>query len=469
MIKRLAAIYCGKIILLLIKILNKGAGTAAPGLYALKIDQTLPEFFFRQITKANIVISGTNGKTTTSRLISHYLSHEKITYVHNRAGSNLERGIVSACLEASNISGALLSKQYGLWEVDEAVFPNILPKMNPEVVVLLNLFRDQLDRYGEVDSTRRKWKIALEKITRPLTIIYNADDPQLADLVEDLKKSKTENKYFPYGMLPKDSMQKQIVQNILSPIELSLCPNCKTNLEINPVTIIGQGKFKCGNCGLANPDLYANFEQSEEESQIVNLEINSQKYSAKLPIKGVHNKYNFLAAAATSQILLNDTKNFIISTQDFTTAFGRNETVKINDSELLICLIKNPTGFTETLKSVTNTDKYDTGIFILNDNFADGRDVSWIWDVNISEYVSNTSFNTIICSGTRAHDIALRLFYAGIERDKIQIKPDIEKCLEKTTQMTHSKVVPIFATYTGMLQIQKYVEKSSVKKNYLEG
>jgi lipid II isoglutaminyl synthase (glutamine-hydrolysing) len=431
MIKRLAAIYCGKIILLLIKILNKGAGTAAPGLYALKIDRTLPEFFFRQITKANIVISGTNGKTTTSRLISHYLSHEGIAYVHNRAGSNLERGIVSACIEASNIAGQLLSKQYGLWEVDEAVFPSILPKVNPEVVVLLNLFRDQLDRYGEVDSTRAKWKTALEKITKPLTIIYNADDPQLVDLVEELKKSKASNKYFPYGMLHKESTKNQNAQNILSPIELSLCPNCKTNLEINPTTIIGQGKFKCGNCGLTNPNIYANFEQSEEH-QIINLEINSQQYSAKLPMKGIHNSYNFLAAATTAQILFDNTKNFIISTQDFTTAFGRNETIKINDSELLICLIKNPTGFSETLKSVINTDKYDTSIFILNDNFADGRDVSWIWDVNISEYLSSTSFNTIICSGTRAYDMALRLYYAGVEENKIQIISDIDSCLEKT-------------------------------------
>ncbi len=462
MLRRILAVACGKLISTIIKKLSNTAATAAPGLYALKLDQSLSKSFFDQINK-NIVITGTNGKTTTSRLISSSLKLSNTSFIHNRAGSNLERGLVSVCLEKCNLFGVLPQTEIGLWELDEAVFTKIVNVINPDVIVLLNLFRDQLDRYGEVDSTRSNWKNALSQIKKPISIIYNGDDPQLTELIDELIVDFKDHKYIAFGLAESQSNHIHTQENILSPLELVLCPRCKYKLDINQITIVGQGKFKCPKCLLTNPSIFANIEKQIDE---INLTLGNEKYNSKLSLQGTYNLYNVIASATALKELGYNVTDFLKNIIQFKSAFGRLEEVKIKESKLIISLIKNPTGFIESLNTTLKDKNYTAAIFILNDNFADGKDVSWIWDVPIGKYLNGLL--KIYVSGNRSFDMALRLKYASVDQNKIQIISEIDKCIESAIS-TDKTTIPVFATYTAMLDIQKHLQKTGIKKSYLEG
>lgn len=458
MLKKICAIWVGKIILFLTKLLGKGGGTAAPGLYALKIDPQLIEKLSLSCKKGSIVITGTNGKTTTSRLISHYFSRNEISYIHNRAGSNLERGIASAYIAASNWSGSF-STDYGLWELDEATFTNVVSKIKPDTILLLNLFRDQLDRYGEVDATKNRWLNALSQIEKKTTFIYNADDAQLVHLIGLLQLKQSKHAYAPFTI---KAVRENISENdILSPVELVLCPRCKNKLAMSD-TITGIGTFSCNNCKLSNPEsnyYVSNWKIENTESSGV-FTYNKDSFPFTLPFPGLFNIYNFLAAATCIEVLSLNTKHFIEIASTYTPAFARMERIKIKDTEFILNLIKNPTGFTESLKTIFNAQStYATAIFILNDKYADGKDVSWIWDVNIPRHIPENL--AVKVGGTRKYDMATRLKYAGVPENKITICENLHEIFSE-----ESTITPVFATYTASLELQNYFEKIGAKNKY---
>lgn len=426
--QKLAAILLGKSIIKITRALKIGGGSAAPGLYALKIDTNLTAELTKNIPKT-VIITGTNGKTTTSKLLADFASDQGLRVIKNSTGSNLERGIASSLISAATLLGGQV-KGYDLaiWELDEAAFNTVAPKLNPQIVVFLNVFRDQLDRYGEVDTTVKKWLEVIKNLNKDTTLLINGDDQNLLEL-----KNSFKGKSYTFGI---DNFK------ILGENSTLVKTPAKLDFEAKNIELRGLKGVK--------------FE----------LNIKGDQWVFSLPLPGAYHIYDFLAAYSAAFNLNLDTKGILASIKEYSPAFGRVE--KFKDG--YIFLIKNPTGATQVLGILGNEIKpADTLILALNDNLADGTDVSWIWDVNFEEFqnlprIKSKGLN-IICSGTRAEELALRLKYAGFNSSALQIQNDLKKALEQARRGLKGRIF-LLPTYTALLKLQGILAKEGSKDHY---
>lgn len=423
----LLAITLGKLIRQATRVLKLGGGSAAPGLYALRLDPHLIKNLSKQIP-INIIITGTNGKTTTSRLLAHFLKSADKKFIHNSTGSNLERGIASTLLSHVNILGQVSNVDVGIWEMDEAAFNHVAPKLNPKIVVFLNAFRDQLDRYGEVDSVVKNWEKTSRLLKHDPLFILNADDGNTQDLSKSLK-----------GDLLKFALEDHKITG-----EKIGRNNKHADLQAKNIRLDGLNG--------------SSFTLSIDHSSLV----------VDLPIPGIYQIYNFLAAFSIGlQIGLNPSL-MIDSLKTFSTAFGRMEKIQLGKNQGYISLIKNPVGTTQVLETIApNIKPHDRLLIALNDNFADGTDVSWIWDANFEVLSTKLSAIRLICSGTRAYDLAVRLKYAGFSPNNLEIVPNMHTAFNKAKSGLKGNLF-ILPTYTAMLNLQHILAKSGVKKHYWE-
>src|SRR3989344_7083879 len=330
MLRTLLAILLGKAIFSLSRILKLGGGYAAPGLHALKIDTGLVTKLINHKSK-NIVITGTNGKTTTSKLISHFLKTTDKKVIRNSSGSNLERGIASYLISHASLFGNL-DYDFGVWELDEFAFNSVAPKIKPDVVILLNAFRDQLDRYGEVDTVVNRWKETLKKLSRETVLIINNDDGNLAKAVKGF-----EGKIIRIG------------------------------IKGNKIT--GESKFAVS----SKPDYEAEILKSSDLSGTdIKAHFNGNVLEFTIPLPGIFNIYNFLAAFALYHNLNLDLTKISSSLKDFISSFGRNEKFEINGRQGKIFLIKNPVGAIQVLQTVLpHISSRESLLLALNDDFGD--------------------------------------------------------------------------------------------------
>lgn len=423
--KHLAAILVGKSIFKAARLLKLGGGNAAPGLYGLKLDPNLVEKLISKKAK-NIIVTGTNGKTTTSKLISHFLnaaSEDKL--LKNSSGSNLERGIASYLINSASLSGKT-HYDFGVWELDEFAFNSAAPKIKPNVIILLNAFRDQLDRYGEVDTVVNRWKDTLSKLSKDTILIINQDDGNLSKAIKDF-----EGKIIKIG--------------------------------IKGEKITGESKSKIE----GQPDYEAEILKSSDlNGTDVRVTFNGDTHNFTIPLPGIFNVYNFLAALALSHNLNLDLKKIENSLKDFKPSFGRNEKFEIQGKKANIFLIKNPVGATQVLSTILpHMSPKDSLLIALNDNFADGKDVSWIWDIEMERLKIQDLGFKIFVSGSRAYDMALRLKYAGVEESNMEVNQNLEIQLEVAAKATESNII-ILPTYTALLELQKILVQKGIKKEY---
>lgn len=388
------AVFAGLMVIKVSKCLKLGAGATWPGEVALWIDPKLIKKLIPENSKV-VIVAGTNGKTTTSKMIVSILGK---SVIHNETGANLLNGIASVLISSKK-------SDFYVFEVDEGVLPLLLKQITPTVLVLMNLFRDQLDRYGEVDSIAKKWLSAL-KGHADMQFVINGDDPHLAWIGD----SVTSNVHI-FGIGDK-SLYLEKIQHATDSI---FCPNCGTKLKYEGVYFSHLGDYRCLRCHFAHPK----------------SEINSHDWESPLP--GVYNAYNTMAAGLATKILGFSDAQIVKGLKSFTPAFGRSE--KIGKTTIL--LSKNPTGFNESLRSVLNSKNKGSLLLALNDRIPDGRDISWIWDVDF-EVLQKYGF-PIYVSGDRVFDLALRLKYA-----------DVEYKLEENLDANW-----ILATYSAMLDIRK--------------
>ena len=441
------AVLLGKLIFALTRILNLGGGSAAPGLYALKLDPDLVKKLVSRISK-NVVITGTNGKTTTSKMISHFASTQGLKVIRNHTGSNLERGIASTLVSKVHLVGGLRSHpvfDVGIWELDEAAFNTVAPKLNPKIVVFLNVFRDQLDRYGEIDSIIKKWAETLKKLPKDTIVLLNGDYANTKKL-----KSNFAGKVYQFGV--KD--YKIVGEGILHKKE-------KENLDFEAKNVKLNG---------LNGSRFS-------------LIINHLSVIINLPLPGIYHIYDALAALATSKKLGLNLDKTIGSLKTFSPAFGRVEKFSVQSTRAtlslqprrlhrkdngFIFLIKNPAGCTQVLETIAPQMKtQDRLLLALNDNLADGTDVSWIWDVEFEKLHGVGYRGQIVTSGTRAYDLALRLKYAGFDPKQIIVESELKKAFKEARIGLKGRLF-VLPTYTAMLQLQGILAKSGVKKNYWE-
>lgn len=444
------AIIVGKIISILNKLTGTGA-TAAPGLWALKIDPHLVKKLTKKLRYGNIIISGTNGKTTTARLTSDIAS-TKFRVVHNRQGSNLLRGIASTLISSSSLTGHSPAN-LGIWEVDEATLPQALENIKPRIIALLNLFRDQLDRYGEVDSVRKKWQQALKGETAKLdlTLILNADDPGISYLAKSFS-----GKIIYFGVQDRELDLPEVSQVA----DVKHCLNCGQELEYLTILSSHLGHYACPKCSFKRPkpDISASsLKFNSDFSTSIMITTNHKPCTINYKLPGLYNAYNVSAAFAIAEELAIDHTKIKERIESFSAAFGRFQKVAIRGKSASIYLIKNPTGANEVLRVLSKRQNMSV-LAILNDKIADGRDVSWIWDTNWE--ILAPKIKRISVSGTRAWDLAMRIKYAGTKMSKNNVYENIDYSIAKSISNLNNKdTLIILPTYTAMLEIQKTLSK----------
>ncbi len=455
-----AALLAGKTASILSRRLGMGGGTTFPGTVARKVDPRALAKLAQALPRGSLVVSGTNGKTTTSRLIANILRTAGLRPVHNRAGANLLGG-VTAALVADSSPGGRPRADVGLFEVDEAVVPAVLPEVQPCVVLLTNLFRDQLDRYGEVDFVARLWRQGLADLDERAIVVLNADDPLVASLGEGLRA-----RVLYYG-LDDDRLGTPTLPHAA---DSKSCLRCGTRFAYELVYYGHIGKYRCPNCGAGRPlpevrVTSAQLRGTAGADLVLSLPGGELALSSTMP--GVYNLYNTLAAVATAQALGIAPAPVAEAVRTFAAAFGRIERVAVDGKHVFLALVKNPIGFGEVLRMVLADGRPKNLLIVINDRFADGTDISWLWDVDF-ELIRGCA-NFVVVSGIRAEDMALRLKYALVPPDQVILEKVLRQALARALQRTPAgETLYVLPTYTAMLEVRELMHKMGLVGRFWE-
>lgn len=459
-LQRFLALLIGKALFFLLRLLKAGGGTTLPGRVALKLYPELLTDLSSRLPEGVILVTGTNGKTTTTRMISEILTHAGYKVLHNRAGANLVTGVASAMVQNFSLWGKT-DRTIGLFEVDEAHLPGVIKNTRPRRVIIHNLFRDQLDRYGEIDTLLKKWKEGLSQLPLESLLLLNGDDPGVASLAQDAKT-------ICYGMENPNIRREAQPEHTA---DSQFCKKCGSPLAYEQVYYGHIGSYRCPKGDFEKPTLTyrgQEFTSLGMEGLRLNLAHGGGSFLLETGLPGLYNGYNVLAAASLALSLHIQPEIISETLHRFSSAFGRLEKVSVGDKSLVIALIKNPVGTNEVLRLLTESSALKDYLIIINDRIADGTDVSWLWDADF-ELLSET-INSMMVSGTRAHDMALRLKYGDIPPEKALIEPAIQGALERALEnLPSGKTLHILATYTAMLELQEVmVRKKFIDRPYWE-
>jgi UDP-N-acetylmuramyl tripeptide synthase len=405
---RSAAVNAGKTVRFMSRALGRGGGTTLPGHVAGRIDPGLTASLARGLPNGCVLVTGTNGKTTTTRILAGAARAAGLEVITNPEGSNMLSGIATSLLVHTNSFGVLdaPASAIGIFEIDEGALPSAIETLSPRLIVITNLFRDQLDRYFEVDFIAHLWQQALSTLGPSTTVVLNADDPQVAHLGEDIQA-----KVMYFGLEDRQWARPALEHAADS----RRCPKCSHDLLYELSFYAHLGHYACKECGWRRPDpRFAAWKvrlEGVEGSQSHTSTPAGDRLS-RLPLPGLENAGSAWAAAAAASCLGVDPDLVQVAAQGAVCAFGRFERVSIGDKKAVLLLVKNPTGFNESLRLVLSTEGVKHLLLGLNSNGPDGRDVSWIWDVDFEACRGRIGYLAI--SGQRGKDLALRLKYAGI-------------------------------------------------------
>lgn len=450
------AVAFGKLAARTIRILGAGLGSNLPGRVARKLAPDVLSRLAGQAKKGVIAVTGTNGKSTTSGLLSSVLRTAGFTLIHNRQGANLVTGITATLVDAASWDGHI-NTDYCLFEIDEAALPLVAKETTLSVVVVTNLFRDQLDRFGELDTTAKLIEKGISTCKSPA--ILNADDPNVCQLVPDSSRL-----FFgldaAFCEVDSGRLQDDGNPDCSQSMELSYCLKCGAEIVYDCFFYGQLGHWRCSSCAYKRPEptIVATHIQLQAANSRFKLTDKRQNLSVdvKLPIPGLFNVYNALAAAACAVKLGVTLESVKQGLQNYSTLFGRSEKISLLGKSALIQLIKNPAGASQTVKAVVE-DNTARVLIAINDNLADGRDISWLWDADFEPLKSVKG--TVIVSGLRADDMAVRLKYAGVEPERIICVPRLERALRQALNDTSpDETLWILPTYTCLLELQKIVK-----------
>jgi UDP-N-acetylmuramyl tripeptide synthase len=476
-IQRTAAVAAAKATAAVSRRFRLGGGTALPGLVAERIDPDVIRDLAAELGQGSVIVTGTNGKTTTARLLRSIAKAAGLKPVANRAGSNMMRGIAAALVDVAGWSGDIASpeQRLGIFEVDEATLPHVANAVRPRAVLFTNLFRDQLDRYGEVDNVAASWERAIgivqqtalqgesatnSKQQTTTTLVLNADDPAVAHLGR-----AAQGPVIYYGV--EDATAGGQEGDHAS--DFRTCLDCSSELSYS-VTFYGHiGHWRCPSCGNARPQPGVLIERVTPGDDASTLDVSlpgEEPLHVTLPMSGLYNAYNALAAIAGATALGLPRDAIIRALEGFSAAFGRQERFSIDGRDVRVLLGKNPTGLNQVLRAIAERSGDKRILFFLNDGIADGRDVSWIWDADYETVRPRCVWT--MAAGTRAEDLALRLKYGGFGADvpvERATHAALRRALEATPAGATLHVVP---TYTAMLEVRELLARQGGAKKFWE-
>ncbi len=482
-----AAVAAGKVAGAASRLLGRGGGTAIAGLAALRIDPGLVRALTSQAGAGAIAVTGTNGKTTTSLMLSRIASEAGLRPLHNRSGSNLMRGVAAMLVDEATLAGAIpdAAKRLAILEVDEATLPEIARSVALRAIVFTNLFRDQLDRYGEVDTVAAAWERALPNprpspaaSLRPSSggrgasdgdslpvIVLNADDPGVAHLGAGYA-----GRVVYYGI--DDTSATGAGDDHAS--DFRTCLNCGAEIAYTATFYGHLGHWRCPSCGNARPvaDVRVTRVVVSDDATALTIATPDGEIAFTLPLAGLYNAYNALAAVSGALAMGLSREAIVPALEGFSAAFGRQERFVVDGRDVRVLLGKNPTGLNQVLRTIAGSGRAGSDgealrlLFFLNDGIADGRDVSWIWDADYETVQPRTEW--VLAAGTRAEDLALRLKYAGFG-DEVLLERETPAALERALEATPvGGTLYVVPTYTAMLEVRELLAKRSGGSKFWE-
>jgi len=432
--------------------LGAGGGTTIPGRLLADFDRGAIDRLAARLRDGTAVVSATNGKTTTTAMAAEIL-RPRYELAHNAAGANLVSGVASTLLTAGDAD-------LGLFEVDEGALPELLQRLRPKAICLGNLFRDQLDRYGELELVAERWRDAVGGLQADARVVYNADDPQLAAVGESRTGSVA------FG-LDDPRVARPSLQHAA---DSKYCVRCGTPYEYVAAYVGHLGDYRCPRGDHARPPL----DVAARDVSLLGLERASFRLDTaegsrdiNLALPGLYNVYNAVAAAALARSLGAELDEIAAGLARFSAAFGRFERIAVGEKRVLLLLIKNPAGANEAIRTLVDGGAPRLAVIALNDAIADGRDVSWIWDVDFEPLLP--SLERLVASGSRAAELALRFRYGGLDEGAIEVEPDLGSALDRGLELTPDRgELVLLPTYTAMLGLQRLLASRGLAKPYWE-
>ncbi|HET7137636.1 MAG TPA: MurT ligase domain-containing protein [Gaiellaceae bacterium] len=431
------------------RLAGRGGGTTLPGKLLWKLDPGAIDALARRLPQGSVAVSATNGKTTTAAMAAEIL-RPHVRVAHNDSGANLVSGVASTLLRARDA-------ELGLFEVDEGALPEVTRRLRPKALLLGNLFRDQLDRYGELEIVAARWRAAVADLPEALLVV-SGDDPQVGSL------ARAGGRVFG---LDDPRVARPSLQHAA---DSKYCIRCGTPYLYAAAYVGHLGDYRCPNCGHARPTLDVvarDVELHGLDGASFTLTAAEGETRVALALPGLYNVYNALGAASLALALgvpLEDVRDGL---GRFSAAFGRFERITVGDRRLLMLLIKNPAGANEATRTLVEGGAPAVAVIALNDAIADGRDVSWIWDVDFEPLLAG--LDRLVATGTRAAELALRFAYGGLDRGRIEIVPSLEAALDRGLELTPpGGELTLLPTYTAMLALRRIVAGRGYVTNYWE-
>ena len=431
---------------------RRGGGTTVPGKVLWKLDPDAVDRLAARLPQGVAVVSATNGKTTTTAMAAEILGDGR-RLAWNHAGANLMSGLASALVAAPKA-------ELGLFEVDEGALPEAAARLRPRVVMLGNLFRDQLDRYGELEIVAERWRETVAALPAETTLVVNADDPVVGDLADGRPGA------IRFGL--DDPTQAR--PNLQHAADSKYCLRCGHPYEFAAAYVGHLGEYRCPNCGQARPPLDLSVHDIELRG------LNASRFLLRSPLgdveielalPGLYNVYNAAAAAGLALAVGASLEDVRSGLARFSAAFGRFERIPAGGKSLVLLLIKNPAGANEVVRTL------ETGIppvlvIALNDAIADGQDVSWIWDVDFEPLLEHAQL--VIATGSRAAELGLRMTYGGLPAEHLEVEPSLERALDRGLGLVEAGTqLVVLPTYTAMLELRRILTERGAVRPYWEG
>ena len=434
------------------RLAGAGGGTTLPGKLLWKLDPGAIDRLAARLPAGSALISATNGKTTTAAMTASILA-PRFALAHNASGANLVSGVASTLL-------SMPAAELGLFEVDEGALSEVARRVRPRAVCLANLFRDQLDRYGELEQIAERWRAAVSDLASDTRVVVNGDDPQVGDLARGREGAVVFGLDDPRHARP--SLQHAA--------DSKYCLRCGTPYAYAAAYVGHLGDYRCPSCGHGRPRL----DVAARAVELHGLDGAQLDFVApegtrriRLALPGLYNVYNALAAGSLARALGASLDEIGAGLERFGAAFGRFERITIGDRRLLMLLIKNPAGANEALLTLVEGGAPSLVLVALNDAIADGRDVSWIWDVDFEPLIDR--LQTFVASGDRAAELSLRFAYGGLPRERIEVEPNLERALDRALALTPAGgELVVLPTYTAMLALRRIVAARGYVRNYWE-
>ena len=433
------------------RLAGRGGGTTIPGKLLWKLDPGAIDALGRRLPHGSALVSATNGKTTSTAMVAEIL-RPTVRVVHNASGANLVSGVASSLLSGRDA-------ELGLFEVDEGALSEVSRRLAPRALLLGNLFRDQLDRYGELELVAARWREAVAGLPT-VVLVVNGDDPQVADLADGRRNTRV------FG-LDDPAHARPALQHAA---DSKYCLRCGTPYDYAAAYVGHLGDYRCPRCGHARPAL----DVAAREIELHGLDGASFTLVApegttrvELGLPGLYNVYNAVGAASLALELGAPIGDVTAGLGRFSAAFGRFERIQVGDRSLLMLLIKNPAGANEIVRTLVEAAPPRVAVIALNDELADGRDVSWIWDVDFEPLLAG--LDVLVATGSRAEELALRFAYAGLPRTRIEVVGRLPAALDRGLALTPpGGELAVLPTYTAMLALRRLVASRGHVSNYWE-